>query len=146
MSPRDYVTAVQHSALERALVDGDDARRYFALAGTLEAIDSEPPDDTLDPSVPSTSGADIDCRSAGILPAAMLSLAVVPYLSDAEPSAATPLTIGPQTVDPWTAGGDAAQPAVRRGARLAVQWFDVSPERVASRAGLPEAALTTPVE
>lgn len=146
MTPRDAIAAVQHSALERALIDGDDARRYFALAGALETIEPEQPSDTVDASSPSSSGADEGDRSAGVLPAAMLSLAVVPHLTDSGPSPAMPATIGPRTTDPWTVGGDTTHPAVRRGARLAVRWFDVSPEQVASRAGLPEADLIAPVE
>lgn len=145
MNSRDYVTAVQHSALKRALVEGDDARRYFALAGTLDDV-AEPVDDTLDVDTPSSAGADADADAAGVLQAAMLSLAVVPYLADAEPSPSVPTTIDPWTVTPERGDGDTTQPAVRRGARLALRWFDVSPEHVAARARLPESALITSVE
>lgn len=145
MNSRDYVTAVQHSALERALVEGDDARRYFALAGTLAAV-AGPVDDTLDVDTPSSAGADADGDAVGVFQAAMLSLAVVPYLADTEPSPSVPTTIDPWTVTPGRGTGDTTQPAVRRGARLALRWFDVSPEHVAARAGLSESTLVTSVE
>lgn len=132
---RESLAAVQRHALERALVDEDDARRYFALAGTLEAartgsdVSDAPP-----PGAPAGSRPGIDPQDA--LPVALLALSVVPLLDD-DPA------VSP-TVDPWAPGTDTTRPAIRRGARLALRWFDVPVERVAARAGLPEAVLTAP--
>jgi hypothetical protein len=132
------LAAVQHRALERALVDEVDARRYFALAGALEAARSPPPsspDDTPSAWAP----PDPDASLAGdVLPAALLSLAAVAVLDDGHGEPVSART------DPWVPGTDRTRSAVRRGARLALRWFDVPAERVAARAGLPEAALTSP--
>jgi hypothetical protein len=122
----EWVTAVQRRALERALVDDVDARRYFALAGSLEAVHDE---DTAEPNARGQEGG-VD----GVLSAALLSLAVVRSLD-------TTPRVSP-TTDPWTPGTDTARPVVERGARLALRWFDVSADRVATRAGLPAAVLT----
>ena len=132
---RDGLRAVQRSALERALVDDVDARRYFALAGALDVASRSPAGDadggpslTHDP--PDPDAVEVD----DALPAALVSLAVVPLLDADEPSAAT-------VTGPWTPGRETTRPAVRRGARLALRWFDVSVERVAARAGVSEVAL-----
>ncbi|WP_380675837.1 hypothetical protein [Salinigranum sp. GCM10025319] len=132
---RDGLRAVQRRALERALVDDTDARRYFALAGALDAArrspvgeaDGDPPG-ARDP--PDSDAVGVD----DALPAALVSLAVVPLLDADESSTAT-------VTGPWTPGTETTRPAVRRGARLALRWFDVSVERVAARAGVPEVAL-----
>jgi hypothetical protein len=131
---RDGLRAVQRSALERALVDDADARRYFALAGALDVARHSGeeadggPSPTRDPPTPDAIGVD------DALPAALVSLAVVPLLDASEPSPAT-------ASGPWTPGTETTRPAVRRGARLALRWFDVSVERVAARAGVSEVAL-----
>lgn len=132
---RDGLRAVQRSALERALVDDVDARRYFALAGALDvarrpsagAADGDPPR-TRDPPDPDAVGVD------DALPVTLVALAVVPILDADEPSAAT-------MTGPWTPGRETTRLAVRRGARLALRWFDVSVEQVAARAGVSEVAL-----
>ena len=122
----EWITAVQRRALERALVDDVDARRYFALAGTLDTVDCDATADSAD----GNPERDAD----GVLSAAMLSLAVVRSLD--EPTRVSP------TTDPWTPGTNTTRPVVRRGARLALHWFDVSADRVAARAGLPATVLT----
>ena len=124
----EWIAAVQRRALERALVDDVDARRYFALAGTLDTVDS---DATATPA-DGTHGHD----AGGVLSAAMLSLAVVRLLDES--------THVSPTMDPWTPRTDTTRPVVRRGARLALRWFDVSADRVAARAGLPAAVLDEP--
>ena len=124
----EWIAAVQRRALERALVDDVDARRYVALAGALDTVDG---DATAAPA-DGTHGHDAD----GVLPAAMLSLAVVRSLDEST-------RVSP-TTDPWTPGNDATRPVVRRGARLALRWFDVPVDRVAACAGLPVAALAEP--
>ncbi len=148
---------VQRRALERALVDDVDARRYFALAGSLDRYGGASVSrDTGGTAAAGSDGPDHDGESApdthfddakGVLPAAMASLALVPYLDESSDGPASPLPPGPPTnapaLDPWEPTGDTTRPAVRRGARLALRWFDVPPERVAARAGLPEAVLTT---
>jgi hypothetical protein len=132
---RESLAAVQRHALERALVDGDDARRYFALAGTLEAARTgSDVSDAPHAGEPVGSRPGIDPQD--VLPVALLALSVVPHIDD-DP------VVSP-TMDPWAPGTDATRPAVRRGARLALRWFDVPVERVAARAGLPEAVLTAP--
>jgi hypothetical protein len=171
------VRRVQRRALERALVDDVDARRYFALAGSLDryggtsvSLDASPtldetdddPDSDVDtapesdldgplgPDSASASAFASDSDVEGVLPAAMVSLAVVPYLDESHEAPTSPLPSGPPTSAPapapWEPTGDTTRPAVRRGARLALRWFDVPLERVAARSGLPEAALTTPRE
>jgi hypothetical protein len=151
----DPLRLVQQGALERALVDDVDARRYFALAGTLDVARRE--GDRLDGTVvdhggrpatidvavdhsdrPATTdvddAADADDPSATILPAALLSLAAVSVHDDgARPASAS--------TDPWLPGTDTTRTAVRRGARLALRWFDVPVEHVAARAGLPAVVL-----
>jgi hypothetical protein len=147
--------AVQRRALERALVDDVDARRYFALAGILDGAarsPTTPPSPARATPPPTDDDEDEDHGGAaerpiaaehvidpeGVLPAALLSLTVVPWLDDGQSVSA-----GTEP-DPWVPGGDATRPAVRRGARLALRWFDVPVERVAARAGLPEAVLSPP--
>jgi hypothetical protein len=157
------VRRVQRRALERALVDDVDARRYFALAGSLDRYGGA----SVSPDTGATAAAgsdgpdhdgesgldthfDFDDDAEGVLPAAMASLALVPYLDESSDGPASPFPSGPSTnapaLDPWEPTGDTTRPAVRRGARLALRWFDVPPERVAARAGLPEAVLTTQSE
>ena len=139
---RDPLVAVQRAALERALVDDVDARPYFALAGVLDTARSETTGDDRGETVPAmervsgVSGADTEVESTGVLPVALLSLAVAPALDDGCTERST-------RANPWTPEPDANRPAVRRGARLALRWFDVSAERVAARAGLPTVALTS---
>ncbi|WP_318569455.1 hypothetical protein [Salinigranum marinum] len=140
---RDPLVAVQRAALERALVDDVDARRYFALAG---ALDAAPADETIegdrDETVPAVgrgsgvSGTDTEVESTEVLPVALLSLAVAPALDDGRTTRST-------RANPWTPAPDASRPAVRRGARLALRWFDVSAKRIAARAGLPTVVLTS---
>jgi hypothetical protein len=134
----EWLTAVQRSALKRALVDDVDARRYFALAGTLDfarqstgtGADSTPASRSKPQLGPNgVTAAD------GVLPAALLSLAVVPLFDETTPPASP-------TASPWEPAHDGTRPAVRRGARLALRWFDVSAERVAASAGLPEVVFT----
>jgi hypothetical protein len=150
----DPLRLVQRSALERALVDDVDARRYFALAGTLdvarrderaldaaaEAVTERPGDVDVGPGddhggrlATIEADADADDPSAAVLPAALLSLAAVSVYDDERPASAN--------VDPWLPGTDTTRSAVRRGARLALRWFDVSTEHVAARAGLPAVVL-----
>lgn len=132
----EWLTAVQRSALERALVDDVDARRYFALAGTLDfARQSAETDRTDESASPPDRGTPTTADAAGVLPAALLSLAVVPLFDENAPP-------GSPTASPWEPGHDATRPAIRRGARLALRWFDVSAEQVASSAGLPEVVFT----
>jgi hypothetical protein len=143
----EWIGHVQRSALERALVDDVDARRYFALAGTLDAYRT--PAESAATASSTEERTDASGGVEGVLPAAMVSVAVVPFLDDASdsptctpPSTATPAT--PSAPDPWSPGDGSLRPAIRRGARLALRWFDVSPARVAGRAGVPEATLVDP--
>lgn len=134
----ESLATVQRHALERALVDDTDARRYFALAGALEGGRA----DVTAENAATRPPADADTDS--VLSAALLSLVVTPHLVEAStPSPATPAASSPS---PWHPSHDATRRAVRRGARLALQWFDVSPERVAARARIPRADLVPSVE
>ena len=72
LASHDSLAAVQRSALERALVDGVDARRHFALAGALDAVRTEESESPSDDDGP-TPALDTD----DVLPAALLSVAVV---------------------------------------------------------------------
>jgi hypothetical protein len=151
----EWVRLVQRRALERALVDDVDARRYFALAGSLDRYrdaeaepDAEPTTGGENDDAGETSGSESAPSVEGVLPAALVSLAVVPLLDSAGRASTPPSAPGPTNAprpDPWSVD-DPARPAVRRGARLALRWFDVQPERVAARSGVPETVLTAPGE
>jgi hypothetical protein len=144
----NWIETVQRSAVERALVDDTDARRYFALAGSLEGYRGETAAGESDVT-PADEGERVTVSDAdGLLPAAMVSLALVPFLDDAArprtrpslgPSGSSPTS--PTTPDPWSPSDESVRPAVERGARLALRWFDVSPAQVAARADLSESAL-----
>lgn len=132
----DALDAVVDAALERALVDEADARRYFALAGLLERAhgrdeiggdcDGDPPDET---------------RPRGDTPqyenpfdAALVSTVAIRALDTAR---ADGIDAGA-----WSPGTDATHAEfVRIGAAAAARRFDVDIEVVAARSGVSRQAL-----
>lgn len=109
----DALAAVVDGALERALLDEADSRRYFALAGAVDR---------------GREGA-ADARSDS-LTAALVCTAAVSALSttSAEPTWSPP---------------DPRNELVAAGAVGAVRRLGADPERVAARAGLPLSDLRT---
>ncbi|RLM88405.1 hypothetical protein D3D02_12610 [Halobellus sp. Atlit-38R] len=128
----DALDAVVDAALERALVDEADARRYFALAGVLERahgrdeIDGDPPDETTPRGDTSQYENPFD--------AALVSTVAIRAL-DATRSDGI-------DVGAWSPGTDATHAEfVRIGAVAAARRFDVDIEVVAARSGVSRQAL-----
>lgn len=111
----DALDAVVDGALERALLDEADARRYFALAGAVERA---------------REGTDAVDAPADSLSAALVCTAAVSALASDDP-------------EPTWSPPDARNELVAAGAVRASRRFDVDAERVAARAGLPLADLRT---
>ncbi|MDS0294889.1 hypothetical protein [Halogeometricum luteum] len=109
----DALSAVVDSALERALLESADARRYFALAGAVERAREDTGDPQSDP-----------------LTAALVCTVAVSALESESP------------VPTWSPP-DARNELVAAGAVRASERFDVAPERVAARAGVPLSDLRT---
>lgn len=153
----DPLDRVIDAALERALVDGADARRYFALAGALERV--RPGEESVSPALSdleaptgeeprgepdwrpeggSSTGdrSDTDSGSREIDPlgAALVSTVAVRALeSTRAPSV---------TSDAWSPGGGGSQTElVATGALAAYRRFDVTVDHVAARAGISPAEL-----
>ena len=103
----DALSAVVDSALERALVEETDARRYFALAGAVERAREDARDPQSDP-----------------LTAALVCTVAVSALASESPL-------------PTWSPPDARAELVAVGAVRASERFDAEPERVAARAGVP---------
>lgn len=124
----DALDTVIDAAVERALVDGSDARRYFALAGALERVRTD-----------GRWGVEGTPGRVGRLGAALASTAAVRALdaSDRE-------TIAD---DAWIPGGDDPQAdLVAAGAVAACRRFDVDLDRVAARSGVDRAELARRLE
>jgi hypothetical protein len=160
------LSAVRDAALEYALVADGDARRYFALAGVLDRVQSrsfgskrnprsdidagEPPDAEPDPEADATSDSgrdgEVDSKADTLLPA-LLSCTLAVAALDADAGGNQPGTFA----TPWTPGGHRTDfPAgghrtdlVAAGAVAACRRFDVDVETVAARAGLPVSDLRT---
>lgn len=130
--------AVIDAALERALLDAADARRYFALAGALDRVrlaqtagDGEHSRREGHASCPDEQGLE-----AGVEP---LRTALVTTVAIRALDSTTLNGIDP---DAWSPGGfgDDAQ-LVAAGAAAACQRFDVEAERVAVRSGVSRERL-----
>lgn len=133
-APDPALAAVQRAALERALLDRSDSRRHLALAG---ALDVARPDG--DAQLTDHSGAE---DAVSVLPSALLSLLAVSAL-DRAAAAPDDAPVGPSVpTTPWQPSTDGYDRCLRRGARLALDYDDVDPERVAAVAGLPASELT----
>jgi hypothetical protein len=137
----DALDAVIDAALERALLDSDDARRYFALAGALQRGRSATGDEGSglrprgpdDP--PPTGDSTPDPRSdapADVLGVALLSTAAVGALAAAGRDG-----IDAGAWSPGGADGGTRTELVAAGAAAAYRRFDVAPGTVAARSGLP---------
>jgi hypothetical protein len=137
----DALDAVIDAALERALLDPDGARQYFALAGALQrgrsATGSE--DSGLRPcrdgDPPPTGDPTPDPRSdapADVLGVALLSTAAVGALAAAGRDG-----IDAGAWSPGGADGGTRTELVAAGAAAAYRRFDVAPGTVAARSGLP---------
>ncbi|ELZ34403.1 hypothetical protein C474_01816 [Halogeometricum pallidum JCM 14848] len=103
----DALSAVVDSALERALLEATDSRRYFALAGAVERAREDALDPQSDP-----------------LTAALVCTVAVAALESESP------------VPTWSPP-DARNELVAVGAVRASERFDVDPDRIAARAGVP---------
>lgn len=112
-SESDALVAVVDTALERALLDGTDSRRYFALAGAVERARDDAADARSDP-----------------LSAALVCTVAVSALSSDDP-------------EPTWSPPDARNELVAAGAVRASRRFDVDVDRVAAQAGLPASDLRT---
>ncbi|WP_336023829.1 hypothetical protein [Halobellus salinisoli] len=117
----DALDAVVDAALERALVDERDARRYFALAGALERLDR--------------TGSTNHDRPVDPLCASLVSTIAVRALAGGrdEPEL---------DADAWSPGsGDQWIEFVATGAFAALRRFDADPDTVAAQCGLTPAEL-----
>lgn len=143
----DTLDAVIDAALERALLDADDARRYFALAGALQRGRSAAGGEGSDPrprgygESPPTAGSppDLDSDPASgsevstdVLGATLLSTVAVGALT-----ATSRDGIDPGAWSPGNADGGVPTELVAAGAAAAYRRFDVPPGTVAARSGLP---------
>ena len=136
--------AVIDAALERALVDADEARRYFALAGALDRGAART--DGVEPSQRQqrTPGREPPTRSeqpTGALGAALLSTAAVGALQ----------STGADDIDSgaWSPGGQAVEPhaeLVAAGAAAACRRLDVESATVAARSGVSPERLARRVD
>ncbi|MBB6646317.1 hypothetical protein [Halobellus ruber] len=130
----DALDAVIDGAIERALLGGDDARRYFALAGALDRGRSAARSDAVGP--PEHDDPDRERpterdRPTHVLGAALLSTVAVDALG----------SVRTTDIDPgaWSPGGrdvGARTELVAVGAVAACRRFDVEPETVAARSGV----------
>ena len=127
----DALDTVIDAALERALADVDDARRYFALAGALERgrsaarADTGPAHGRDDDSAGRSPSPDAPADALG---AALLSTVAIGALNAAEDSGIDP--------DAWSPGDGGESPTVEvvaAGAAAACRRFDVDPATVAAR-------------
>lgn len=137
------LAAVRDAAVERALLDAADARRYLALAGTVERVRNE------------ESAANVGPLTAALT----CTLAVTKLRSEAprrrsddssgvfagERSLQTPTPSPTGPASPWSSV-DTTRELVAVGAVVAVRRFDAEPEAVAARAGLPQADLEARLE
>ena len=133
----DALDAVIDATLERAVLDGDDARRHLALAGALErARSTTQPDGTGrspgEHGDPSAEPAHQPGGSTGLLGAALLGTVAVEALD----------AVGTDDIDPgaWSPGtrtGGSPTELVAVGAAAACRRLDVDPATVAARSGLP---------
>ncbi|WP_256290478.1 hypothetical protein [Halobellus inordinatus] len=128
----DALDAVVDAALERALVDEADARRYFALAGVLERAHGR--DETDGGDAPETKPHGDMSQYQNPLDAALVSTVAIRAL---DATRADGIDVGA-----WSPGTDATHAEfVRIGAAAAARRFDVDIEVVAARSGVSRRAL-----
>lgn len=139
----DALVAVRDAAVERALLDAADARRYLALAGTIERVREK-----------QSAAGDV-----GPLAAALTCTLAVTKLRSADsqmrsgdsssgfagdrrtPTPSADAVWRPTSVASPRSAVDATPELVATGAVVAVRRFDADPETVAARAGLSRADL-----
>lgn len=132
----DALDAVIDAALERALLNADDARQYLALAGSLERGRAAAREDGAErPRIghddPGRERSTPSGGSTTVLGAALLSTVAVDALGSAEADHIDP--------DAWVPGGRDGGPhaeLVAAGAAAACHRFDVEPGTVADRFGV----------
>lgn len=136
----DALDAVIDAALERALLDANDARRYFALAGALERGRSATRADGTGTTYDHAECSDVNPKSpdapTDALGAALLTTAAVGALDTTENNGIDP--------DAWSPGGGDGPPGaevVAVGAAAACRRFDVELGTLADRSGLPPEQL-----
>lgn len=131
----DALDAVIDAALERALLDADDARQYFALAGALRRGRSATPPDAAASPRPERDGRDRERptspAASPVLRAALLTTAAAGALG----------SIGSRDLDPeaWSPDNAREHPhgeLIAAGAAAACRRFDVDPGTVAVRSGI----------
>jgi hypothetical protein len=130
--------AVIDAALDRALVDASDARRYFALAGALERVAPQ--------AGGSRNGPDTDCSGseppAGSFAGAPGDPLGAALTSTVAVRALTSTRTGDIDPDAWFPGGNTGDAdLVAAGAAAACRRFDVDPDRVAARSGVSRERL-----
>ena len=130
----DALDAVIDGAIERALLGGDDARRYFALAGALDRGRSATRSDAVGPyrhDDPDRERPTERDRPTHVLGAALLSTVAVDALGSVRPT-----DIDPSAWSPGGRDGGARTELVAVGAAVACRRFDVDPETAAARSGV----------
>jgi hypothetical protein len=130
--------AVIDAALERALLDAADARRYFALAGALDRVRLAQTAGDGDGSRRGYHAAHPDERSPDAR-AEPLNTALVATVAIRALDSTTLDGIDPDAWSPGGFGGDAR--LVAAGAAAACRRFDVEAERVAVRSGVSRERL-----
>ncbi|RDI70276.1 hypothetical protein [Halopelagius longus] len=153
----DALAAVRDAAAERALLDADDARRYLALAGTVERVREEQssPGGTLAAALACTLAvtrlSDLPSSTFGAGDESTATRrtefdATETVTTDADASPPSPASPGPAVpASPWSSAA-ATQELVADGAVVAVRRFDADTETVAARAELPRADLEARLE
>ncbi|MFC6824927.1 hypothetical protein [Halopelagius fulvigenes] len=156
----DALRAVRDAAAERAVLDGDDARRYLALAGTVERVRedrSSSPGGTLAAALactlavarlsdlpPTAFGGDDGSGSATRL--AESDDGTETGTGDAAASPPSPPSPGSAVpASPWSTATSTRE-LVADGAVVAVRRFDADTDTVAARAGLSRADLESRLE
>lgn len=147
---RGAIADVVDAALERALVDSTDARRYFALAGALERVRENVDGGAVggknaDGESASRAGAggESAIRRASDSPAAAsdpLAAALVCTVAVAALDVPSDGRIAPEA---WTPGrGRPDEDLVAVGASLAHRRFDTDVDRLAARSGVSRQELS----
>jgi len=144
----DALDAVVDTALERALVDGTDARRYFALAGALERARTDAGTATEVDEATARGRPDGSCGPAANRPgrsdeqsAPSLNRVGAALVSTVAVRALEATRDDGIDATAWLPGDDPESELVATGARLALRRFEADPETVAARAGLPRYRL-----
>lgn len=140
----DALAAVRDAAVERALSDAADARRYLALAGTMERVrEGRPADAAVGPLTAALTSTLAVTRLRSEMPETPPGDSSGGLAGDRSTPTPSPSPAGPAS--PWSSV-DSTRELVATGAVVAVRRFDAEPETVAARAGLPRADLEARLE